>query len=295
MLHRAAARRPSSVRRGRLASIAPALVRLGLLAGCDGNGTLPPMRELYEGAEPAVLECVPNLDGRIDAEEMPLVLGATVSYLVSPPGVSRAVDVAGQTEGELLVWSWSVDLADDQVVRLGPEPIDDRWYADRFPPDAFVAPFDGGGSVETISIQDDHGLMLLGLASAQPDPPAGRTLLVYDAPVELLRYPIEPGTTFTAQGTITDGTFRGIPYAATDTYEVQVDAIGELRLPSLTFTQAHRVRTTLTVEPALGEATSVRQVSYFFECFGEVARATSHPDEPDPDFGEAAEIRRLGY
>ena len=151
----------------------------------------------------------------------------------------------------------------------------------------FLGP-NGSGKTTTIR-------MLLGLASAQPDPPAGRTLLVYDAPVELLRYPIEPGTTFTAQGTITDGTFRGIPYAATDTYEVQVDAIGELRLPSLTFTQAHRVRTTLTVEPALGEATSVRQVSYFFECFGEVARATSHPDEPDPDFGEAAEIRRLGY
>lgn len=112
---------------------------------------------------------------------------------------------------------------------------------------------------------------------------------------ELLRFPIEPGTSFSAVGTVTDGTFRGIPYAATDTYDISVDAIGELRLPSLTFTQAHRVRTTLTVEPALGEATSVRQVSYFFECFGEVARATSQPDEPETNFTEAAEIRRLGY
>jgi hypothetical protein len=36
-------------------------------------------------------------------------------------------------------------------------------------------------------------------------------------------------------------------------------------------------------------------VSYFFECFGEVARATSQRDEPDPNFTEAAEVRRLGY
>lgn len=268
---------------------------VALLPACDGNGTLPPMREVYEGVEPEALDCVPNLDGRIEAAEVPLVLGATVSYLVSPAGVSRTVDVAGRDEEGVLVWDWSVDLADDQLVRLGPEPIDDRWYADRFPPDAFVAPFDGGGAIETISVQDDQGLMLLGLASAQPDPPAGRTLLVYDAPVELLRFPIEPGTTFTSVGTVTDGTFRGIPYAATDTYDIQVDAVGELSLPSLTFTQAHRVRTSLTVEPALGETTSVRQVSYFFECFGEVARATSQPDEPDPNFTEAAEIRRLGY
>lgn len=279
----------------------PARLRLALVLAtacvpaCDGNGTLPPMRELYEGAEPAALSCVPNLDGRIDAAEVPLVLGATVSYLVSPPGVSRAVDVAGQEQDGLLVWSWSVDLADDQLVRLGPEPIDDRWYAESFPPDAFVAPFDGGGAIETISVQDDQGLLLLGLASAQPDPPAGRTLLVYDQPVELLRFPIEPGTAFTSVGTVANGTFRGIPYAATDTYDVRVDAIGELQLPSLTFTQAHRVRTTLTVEPALGETTSVQQVSFFFECFGEVARATSLPDEPDPDFRQAAEIRRLGY
>ncbi|MEX1367878.1 MAG: hypothetical protein AB1Z98_32415 [Nannocystaceae bacterium] len=271
------------------------VVLLTPLLGCDGNGTLPPVRELYEGQPPVALECVPNLDGRIDADEVPLVLGASVSYLVSPPGVSRAVDVAGLDEGGLRVWDWSVDLADDQLLRVGPQPIDDRWYADRFPPDAFVAPFDGGGAIETVSRQDDQGLQLLGLASAQPDPAAGRTLLVYDAPVELLRFPIEPGTSFSAVGTVTDGTFRGIPYAATDTYDVSVDALGELRLPSLTFTQAHRVRTTLTVEPALGEITSVRQVSYFFECFGEVARATSQPNEPETNFTEAAEIRRLGY
>jgi hypothetical protein len=37
----------------------------------------------------------------------------------------------------------------------------------------------------------------------------------------------------------------------------------------------------------------VRQTSWFFECFGEVARAKSRTDEPNEDFTVAAEVRRL--
>jgi hypothetical protein len=36
-----------------------------------------------------------------------------------------------------------------------------------------------------------------------------------------------------------------------------------------------------------------RQTSFFFECFGEVARATSQPNETQDDFTTAAELRRL--
>ena len=34
-------------------------------------------------------------------------------------------------------------------------------------------------------------------------------------------------------------------------------------------------------------------MSFLFECFGEVARATSHPGEQRPDFSNAASLRRL--
>ncbi|MEM6289772.1 MAG: hypothetical protein AAGA54_00860 [Myxococcota bacterium] len=264
------------------------------LVACDGNGTLPPDRTPYEGEDEVPLDCIPNLDGIIEADELPLVLGAEVTYLVSPPGEIRSVDTRGEGDADVRLWDWSIDDADDQLARLSTSTIDERWYADAFPPDAFIAPFDDGGSTETISRQDDEALYLLGVASREENPATGQTLLVYDEPIPLIRFPIETGTSYTASANIEDAVFNGIPYAARDTYEVRVAAVGELRLPTLTFTQAHQVQIQLTVEPALGDVTSVRQVSYFFECFGEIARATSQRDEPDPTFTEAAEVRRLG-
>jgi hypothetical protein len=95
-------------------------------------------------------------------------------------------------------------------------------------------------------------------------------------------------------GEVRDATLRGLPHASRDTYEVRVDAAGRLELPDFTFTQVHRVRTRVTLAPAAGVTTTQRQVSFLFECLGEVARATSRPDEAEDDFTVAAEVRRLG-
>lgn len=266
-----------------------------VLCACDGNGVLPPDRDPYEGEEPTPLDCIPNLDGKIDAEEIPLVLDTEITYLVSPPQTNRSVDTVGTGDGEMRQWDWSVDLADDQLARLAARSIEGKWYEREFPPDAFVAPFDDGGSIDTVSRQDDRGLYLLGVASSKENPSSGQTLLIYDRPIELIRFPIEAGSRYQEVGTIENAVFNGIPYAAVDTYDVEVVAAGELLLPSFAFTQAQQVRIALTVEPALGDPTSVRQVSFFFECFGEIARATSQLNETDPAFSEAAEVRRLGY
>jgi hypothetical protein len=40
-------------------------------------------------------------------------------------------------------------------------------------------------------------------------------------------------------------------------------------------------------------ATSQTTVSFLFECFGEIARATSLPNETTEDFTTASETRRL--
>jgi len=130
---------------------------------------------------------------------------------------------------------------------------------------------------------------------ARGEPAEGKTLLVYGAPVAILRFPIAPGASFVSTGTIANGTLRGLPYAGKDTYEVSVDALGLVVLPSLAFTQAHRVRTRVTVAPAVGTATTRRQVGYFFECFAEVVRVTSKADEPEENFITAAEVRRIGF
>jgi hypothetical protein len=43
----------------------------------------------------------------------------------------------------------------------------------------------------------------------------------------------------------------------------------------------------------VGPSVITQQSSWLFECFGEVARATSAVGETNPDFTTAAEVRRL--
>ena len=102
------------------------------------------------------------------------------------------------------------------------------------------------------------------------------------------------GKSWVSAGTITNGLIRNLPYAGRDTYQVSVDAAGRLELTDLTFTQALRVRTHVTVEPVVGASVSRRQISWMFECFGEVARAVSVDNEPNEDFTTTSELRRLG-
>jgi len=278
----------------------PSLVVAALVAslclGCGDNKTHPANRDTYQGPSPTPLACVPNLDGQIDASEVQPAIDTPISYLVSPTGAERDVSLAGVDQGDgTLRWDFGIDYADDQVATITPRSVSGKWYQSSFPPDAFVTPFDAADTVENVLRQDGEALWLIGVASTEENPPEGQTLLVYDAPVAIVRFPIESGSSFVSTGTIQNGTLRGLPYAGKDTYEVGVDGTGLVVLPSLAFTQAHRVRTRITVAPAVGASTTRRQVSYFFECFAEVVRATSKADEPEENFTTAAELRRIGF
>ncbi len=134
--------------------------------------------------------------------------------------------------------------------------------------------------------------MALGHRLGGPEPPEGQTRLVYDAPVAVYRFPITAGATWTSTAGVT-GTFDGLPYRGQVTYAARVRDAGELRLPDVTFTEVLPVDFTVTNAPTPGTPVVQRQVSFLFECFGEVARATSHPGEQSPDFSNAASLRRL--
>jgi len=224
-----------------------------LLGACGSNQTWPPEREDYQPASLQPLDCVPDLDGAICADELSAAVGVRVSYLVSPDGEQRPVDLVGAIgdDGQR-IWDWGADYASDQVARLAASELAGKWYAASFPEAAFVAPFDAGDSMEQILRHNPDGLYLLGLASTEPDPPEGRTLLVYQQPVLLYRFPLQPGESWVSVGEIRDGLLRDLPYAGRDVYEVEVDGGGELVLPDLTFTQVLRVRTRTVVEPAAG-------------------------------------------
>ena len=261
--------------------------------GCGENQTHP-MRDRYVPGEVTPLGCVPNLDGVIDASELTPAVSVPVSYLVTPAGTESPVDVAGAVDaGGRRVWNWSADDGGDQLAVLEAAPLGGQWFADSFPGGEFVAPVDAGARVLGVYVHDDLALWLLGIASSEADPPEGRTLIVYDEPVALYRFPLAPGDEHVGVGEARDATLRGLPYAGRDVYEVRVDGSGVLELPDIGFDQVHRVRTRVTIEPAAGMPTSQRQVSYLFECFGEVARATSRAGESEEDFTVASEIRRF--
>jgi hypothetical protein len=273
----------------------PLLFSLSIaLAACGDNQTHPE-HDLYPSSEPAPLPCLPNLDGKIDANEMQPVIGSVASFLISPAGTDRSVDLDGTVDATgHQVWDWSTDLSDDQIFRAAASSLMGKWYASTYPEGQFTAPFDAAKSVDAIYKSDDTALLLLGLASSEEHPSDGQTLFTYSPPVALFQFPIMKGAAWTSIGEVRNGMLKGLPYAGKDTYDTKVDATGLITLPDLSFTQAHRVRTTVTVEPAVGMNHTQRQVSWLFECFGEVARATSKLDETNEDFTIASEVRRLG-
>ena len=265
--------------------------------GCSDNETPPPGKPPYVGTEPAALPCVPNLDGKIEAGELVPQVGIPATYLVSPAGKERTVDLAGHPDATgKTVWDLGVDYADDQVAHVEAQALAGKWYAPSFSAvtNAFVAPIDAADRTEGVYTNDDHGIYLHGIASTTENPPEGKTLLVYGTPIVVYQFPLAPGASWSTTSEVKDATLRGLPYAGRDTYEMKVDAAGQLGLPDFILTQAMRVHTKVTIAPAAGELTTQRQTSFVFECLGEVARATSKLNEPDEGFTVASELRRLG-
>lgn len=270
------------------------LVCLALAAGCGPNRT-PPRRMPWD-ADAAIppLGCVPDLDGRIEARELTPSIGTPVSFLVSPIGELRDVDLVGvDIGGGERRWDLGTDYASDRVastVALDPAL---QWYAGTFPTADVAVPTDPSGAVDALYQLEDDGFYLLGLASHEESPPEGQTLLPYATPILLFALPLTPGLDWISTAE-SSGTLRGLPYAGRDTYESRVPAMGELILPDVTFTLAMRVATRVTISPSAGAPVVRRQSTFVFECFGQVASVTAVDGDDTEDFTVAAEMRRFG-
>lgn len=270
---------------------------LVLLTACGENRTIP-TREAYVAPSVAPLSCVPNLDGRIEASELQATLDNPVRYLANPAGSSRPVSIPGAVNAQgNRVWDLATDYADDQVATLEARGVAGHWFAASFPTGQFVSALDLGGTTLGVYVNDGETLSLLGYASREQSPATGKTLVVYQQPVALFRFPLEVGKQWVSVGNVANATVRGLPFFSRDTYAVKVDAAGQLDLPDITFSQALRVRTTTTIELPSGPSNPVirRQVGWVFECFGEVARATAAEGEQSDDFTTTTELRRLGF
>jgi hypothetical protein len=247
------------------------------LAACSTNAT-----PIVEPPAAVQYDCIPNLDGTITADEMPVALGVTAPYYV---GMDRAVDQLSHGG----TWNFSDERPDDSIVKIGPTQLQSQWYAASFPAGQFVV--DAGGGLDGIYHQDAQGLWLDGTASQQP---GNKTLIVYPQPIAVLRYPLRAGDMWTTTATLASVTVNGLPFNGTDEVTVEAIEAGELALPYVEFEPTLRVRTNVVRKASSGGAsTGRRQTLWLFECFGEIARAESRPDETNADFTTAAYFRRF--
>lgn len=230
---------------------------------------------------PSLPSCVPNRDGKITADELPLALGATLTYYVE---TNATIAQTGTS------WDFSTERAEDKVVALGPAALKDQWYAASFPQGVFVV--DAGNGLDGIYHQDDQALWLDGQAS-HDSAMASRTLIVYPQPIAVLRFPVTAGDTYTTRATLAAATINGLPFNGSDEVTVSVVGSGLLAVPYVEFSPVLRVTVGVVRAPTSGPSTSRRTTLFMFECFGEVARAESKPDEPSADFTSAAYFRRF--
>jgi hypothetical protein len=255
------------------------VIVFALAAGCGTNLTPAP------GPDAAGLACLPNLDQQITAAELPVALGVPATYYVSSG--SRDVNLDPDDSG---TWDFTRPTT-DPTASFTAMPLTGKWYAGSFPGGQFAVATDATDTLEQVFAEDATGFWLLGVASTAPN----QTLLPYDAPVALYRFPLTAGLAWTEVGVVSNGKLDGLPYVGRDTYVMSVDAPGRLVLPDVELEQAFLVHTTVTVAPSVGITVVHRQASFLFECLGEVARATARDGEPSDDFTTAAEVRRLTF
>jgi hypothetical protein len=269
------------------------LLAVGLGAVACANGNNPPAYDAvvrdYKRA-PDLLACQGNNNGEISLDELTFAIGTPVSYRVNRPFTVVDVDVAGIGGGNERRWTFDA-IADSKLFTLSLEDPAGSWYASYFPNASFATPIDVQNDTLQVLELTRNDLRLLGVASRKAD----YTLLVYDKPITLFRFPLKVGDQYSATSTVTDGRLDGLPIATEDTYVVRIDARGDVKLPELDVKGVLRVRVDVTSKALGGVKASTRQVQFFRECFGEVARAVSQIDEPNADFTKAAELRLLAF
>jgi len=236
------------------------------------------------------LSCVPDNNGEIATSELLFKPGLQATYRVNTPGTLANVDVAGKMENTVLTWDFSA--TDGQLMTLTVALPGDAWYAKYFSNVSFVLPSDAAGDTLQVYRMEPTRMLLLGIVSKKPDV----TRMIYTQPVEIMQFPLKLNQMITSTGKIENGVYNGLPISADDTYEVKIDAIGNLRLPYIMLEKTLRMRVKYTAK-AMGATTAqtVYQAQWFHECYGEVVRAVSQKNEPKEDFTQAGEVRRLSF
>lgn len=277
------------------ASRSLALAVIAALAGCAADpapGTTPtnPDGGYIPGPDVPTTTCRGNRDGVIARSEVAFAPGIEVRYRINPSGTLALVSSHGtqRADGSR---AWDFTDRSGDTVTLSLLTTTSQWFAARFPGAQYAAKLDPRAASLGVYRASDTSVDLMGVVG--PAESTG-TLVRYDTPPSLLRFPLRVGDAWTADATTVDSMVENTPVASRDHYDITVDAHGEVRLPELTFADALRVRVETTQRFPAGPGRRQIQYLWMVECYGEVARMTSREGEVDPDFTMASEFRRIG-
>ena len=233
-------------------------------------------------------------DGDVTASDVPVVPGLPLRFVeANSASGDLPVDVDGTDANGAVTWDFTTAEPGDGPFQVQADFLADQWYASSFADEApldhgvgaYVAPL----AADTVAIfrRSDADLVILGVASVEQ----GRTLITYDPPILVLRFPLTDGASFTSTST-GSGTFEFNPfYVSTDVYDSAVDGTGDVVTNAGTF-KALRLRVSQSVTVGFLVVTHI-QYAWVAACLGVVAQVSSGDNEADPHYRQASQVRRL--
>ena len=230
--------------------------------------------------------CTPDGDGIVQRNEVPLQPGLHGTFRIAE---NVTVDTVGATQGDgSRTWDWSAMLSGDHDDIVTTDSPSGQWFSSQFPSSTYTTRLSDTQDLLGVFQIAQDGLRLQGVVS--PTSGSQQTEDSYAPAAETLAFPMQMGTTWSTTSQVTGQTL-GVPNVYTEQYDSKVDAHGTIKTPFGTFTVL-RVQTTLT-RTVGATVTIVRSFAFVAECAGPVATVTSQADEPNVEFTNAAEVRRL--
>lgn len=248
---------------------------------------------------PTAPGCSAEVDGMLSVDELAVATGVDATYVRNAIGATESFEPEPHMDASgVRVW----DLSDGPTDVRATLALEDAsgWPAEAVPDAMFAIPtsLQWPDLLSLLDVVDAGGtreLRALGLATRTAEPLAEQVRLVYDAPVTMLRAPIEVGDSWGGQATFRDARLAGIPNAGVEDWTFEVVDIAEAILPGgvrIDDVLAIRVTTTRTLAVAAGlEANqqTMHMLQLFAPCVGELARAVG----PDASLTNVEELRRL--
>jgi hypothetical protein len=239
-----------------------------------------------DGGNLAVPGCVPNKDGTILRDEVPIKPGLRATFRFA-----ENVDIS--TAGEPIAngrrkWDLSGALPNESNVLVETLALTDKWFAPSFQNASYGTQLRKSSDLIGVFETGPGSLSLRGVAS--PADGLFKTELTNDPPVSVLEFPLTLGKKWTTNTSVS-GYAQGYIASYTEKYDSEVDAAGELVTPLGTF-DVLRVRVVLTRTVGF-LVTTVRTYAFITECFGNVASIASKDDETDVEFTRSVEVRRI--